>query len=96
MKYEIYQLKLIPKNDNRFFMDSSWIGNKNWNDIKELYENVYTYEHDTDDLEIIFEKFNIDRPEDFTGHSLSMSDIIMVDGEDAYYVDTIGFKHIDV
>ena len=42
-------------------------------------------------LESIFEKFNIDRPEDFKGHSLSVSDVVVI-GSDAYYVDKAGFK----
>lgn len=41
-------------------------------------------------LEGIFEKFNLDRPADFTGHSLSVSDVVVLhqDGQDtAHYVD---------
>lgn len=48
-------------------------------------------------LNSIFDEFNIHRPEDFTGHSLSISDVIAVgyDGDPdsfiAHYVDTTGF-----
>ncbi len=45
-------------------------------------------------LEAMYTRFNIDRPADFTGHSLSMSDVIVteVDGErKAFYCDTVGF-----
>ena len=42
-------------------------------------------------LEAIFQKFNIDRPKDFKGHSLSVSDVVVV-GRDAYYVDKAGYK----
>ena len=48
-------------------------------------------------LEDIYRIFNIDRPADFTGHSLSVSDIIVLhqDGVDtAYYVDSIGYREI--
>lgn len=48
-------------------------------------------------LENIFEKFNISRPADFTGHSLSMSDVVTMnrDGkETAHYVDRFGFKDV--
>lgn len=41
-------------------------------------------------LENIFEKFNIERPEDFKGHSLSVSDVVVLKNE-AFYVDSIGF-----
>ncbi|MBO6302477.1 MAG: hypothetical protein J6N15_08585, partial [Ruminiclostridium sp.] len=42
-------------------------------------------------LEAVYQKFNIERPEDFKGHSLSISDVVVVGG-DAYYVDRAGFK----
>ncbi|MBO6230214.1 MAG: DUF3849 domain-containing protein [Ruminiclostridium sp.] len=42
-------------------------------------------------LEAVYQKFNIERPEDFKGHSLSISDVVVV-GDDAYYVDKSGFK----
>ena len=48
-------------------------------------------------LEAIYEKFNIDRPEDFRGHSLSVSDIVVLNenGENtAHYVDSFGFTEI--
>ncbi len=38
-------------------------------------------------------KFNIDRPEDFNGHSLSVSDIIVMNNE-ANYVDSYGFVDV--
>lgn len=48
-------------------------------------------------LERIFEKFNFDRPEDFKGHSLSVSDVVVLhqNGKDtAHYTDSIGFVDI--
>lgn len=44
-------------------------------------------------LEKIFEIFNINRPSDFKGHSLSISDVIEIDGV-AYYCDDYGFIKI--
>lgn len=48
-------------------------------------------------LERIFEKFNFDRPEDFKGHSLSVSDVVVLhqNGTDtAHYTDSVGFVDI--
>ncbi len=48
-------------------------------------------------LEGIYTKFNIDRPEDFTGHSLSVGDIVVLnrDGkETAHFVDSVGFVEV--
>lgn len=42
-------------------------------------------------LESAFYVFNQERPEDFKGHSLSVSDVIVLD-DTAYYVDSVGFK----
>ena len=42
-------------------------------------------------LEAIFSKFNLERPDDFTGHSLSVSDVVVVRNQ-AFYVDSFGFK----
>lgn len=52
---------------------------------------------ETDTLDTIYERFNIDRPEDFQGHSLSISDIVVMnrDGEvKAYFVDSFGFTDV--
>ena len=62
------------------------------------YKMVYDGEIETDDLDAIFEKFNLHHPSDFKGHSLSMSDVIELydsDSNEYYYVDHFGFKRID-
>ena len=62
------------------------------------YDLIYTAlltEKDT--LDGIYERFNIQRPADFTGHSLSVSDVVVLnDGSTvkAYYVDSIGFAEL--
>ena len=46
-------------------------------------------------LEELFQMFNLSRPQDFEGHSLSVSDVIALkrNGEvSVHYVDSIGFK----
>lgn len=48
-------------------------------------------------LENIYMKFNIERPEDFKGHSLSVSDVVVLvkEGETtAHFVDSFGFKEV--
>ena len=97
MKFEILQVKkdLIAK----YGFDSyEWAMKKGF-DINH-YEKVYEGEINVDELtdemeicEILFQKFNINRPDDFTGHSLSTSDIVVVNGRQ-YYTDFIGFKRL--
>ena len=48
-------------------------------------------------LERIYERFNIDHPADFKGHSLSVSDVVVLhqNGQDAaHYVDSIGYQQV--
>lgn len=49
---------------------------------------------DTKTLNELFYIFNMNRPEDFTGHSLSVSDVIKL-GAEFYYVDSYGFKKLN-
>ena len=48
-------------------------------------------------LEDIYTRFNIDHPKDFKGHSLSVSDVVVLhqNGQDtAHYVDSFGYKDV--
>ena len=49
-------------------------------------------------LENLYEKFNVGRPEDFYGHSLSVSDVVMLRQNgivSAHYVDSVGFTPLE-
>lgn len=65
---------------------------------RQNYDLVYTAPLDgKTTLEDIFRTFNLDRPPDFTGHSLSVSDIVVLNrGGDtkAYYCDSAGFVDV--
>ena len=48
-------------------------------------------------LEDIYTRFNIDHPKDFKGHSLSVSDVVVLhqNGQDAaHFVDSVGFREV--
>lgn len=48
-------------------------------------------------LEDIYRTFNLDRPADFTGHSLSVSDVVVLNRsgkEEAHYCDSFGFTPV--
>lgn len=65
---------------------------------KENYDLIHTASlQERQTLDDIFEQFNLFHPEDFTGHSLSVSDIVVLHKEGvntAHYVDHIGFREI--
>lgn len=62
------------------------------------YEQVYSTPLEPGmTLETIYQKFNLDHPADFTGHSLSVSDVVVLHqaGEDtAHYCDSFGFQDV--
>ena len=62
------------------------------------YESKYQGElKPGETLDTLYERFNIHRPENFTGHSLSVSDVVVLKKDKeltAYYVDSIGFKEV--
>ena len=65
---------------------------------RDNYELVYSAPlADGESLEDIYRRFNIDHPADFTGHSLSVSDIVVLrngDTETAHYCDSFGFTEV--
>ena len=96
-EYKIYQLKKGPENHAiRFegFTNAERYGEAA---KPENYDLIYTGSlddfEDSNKLEAIYTKFNLDRPEDFKGHSLSVSDIIVMNNE-AHYVDSYGFVDV--
>ncbi|MCR4646400.1 MAG: hypothetical protein K5695_13505 [Oscillospiraceae bacterium] len=95
--FEIYQMKSGEQyHYNRF---ESYESNKDAGLTMADYDLVYSgdlADYPADNvLEAIFDKFNLDIPEDFRGHSLSMSDVVVmtVDGEKkAFYCDKMDYK----
>ena len=97
-QFGIYQITARdPEHDYRF-MNLDFVKRHGMEVNCADYELVYTApltENDT--LEAICERFNIQRPADFTGHSLSVSDVVVLnDGKSikACYVDSIGFAEL--
>lgn len=62
-----------------------------YTDALPVFQNIHVF------LESIYSRFNIDRPEDFKGHSLSVSDIVAIRQAgvvSCYYCDSIGFQKL--
>ena len=97
--FGIYQIKDDLTGENYAFMNMSFIESHGMQIKKEDYKLVYVGELlGNTSLDDIFERFNIDRPKDFRGHSLSVSDIVVLnDGEKvtAHFVDSISFEQLD-
>ena len=109
-KYGIYQLKDIPEMRQFQFSGTESLKRRgiikdNLDAIKlENYNLVYVGDlselqrrTQSATLEAVYEKFNIDHPADYKGHSLSVSDIVVLheDGKNsAHFVDSFGFTGI--
>ena len=100
--YAIFQLKRDDATADLRFMNSNYLKEKGVDPQYENYELVYTGAltqdgTQIDKLEGLYRVFNIEHPQDFTGHSLSVSDIVALKqaGVVSYhYVDSIGYKEL--
>ena len=100
--YAIYQLKRDDATADIRFMNSEYLQKKGIEPQYENYELIYTGALTRDGsqiekLEDLYRIFNIEHPQDFTGHSLSISDIVALKqaGVVSYhYVDSIGYKEL--
>lgn len=98
-QYSIYQLK---RSDDLHGIRFETFDYLQKNGIKcDIRNYNFVYSGDmrpNETLESLFYKFNVEHPEDFKGHSLSVSDVVVVKERGkstAYYVDSIGFKQVD-
>lgn len=101
MKIKIYQID-SNKDDKKlkFFNYESTIKRTGGMIASDCYSCVYSGEVDCKGLEDVYRKFNVDKPDSFKGHSMSVSDIIeVVDSDEIesgfYFCDSIGFKKVD-
>ena len=96
--FSIYQLKGGNETRDYRFEPLDSIHRNGLSVKPENYELVYEAPLTAkDDLESIYTRFNVDRPADFTGHSLSVSDIVVLHqgGKDtAHYCDRAGFSEV--
>lgn len=94
MKYKLLQIKDV-ENCPYVFRGFSFVQQKgiSLEDYKPVYEGTIEDSSVEDILEKLFEIFNLYYPEDFEGRSMSVSDIVELDGV-YYYCDHVGFKKI--
>ena len=97
-RFEIYQLTADPANAKLLFTSYDGVHADGMTINRSNYELKYSAPLTPDTtLDSIYVQFNINRPADFTGHSLSVSDIVVLhrNGQDtAHYVDSIGFADV--
>ncbi|MCD7883046.1 MAG: DUF3849 domain-containing protein [Lachnospiraceae bacterium] len=97
-QYGIYQIDSQGRGRDYLFMNMDFVQRRNMtvngSDYRLVYGGVLQPQ---ETLDTLYEKFNVARPDDFTGHSLSVSDVVVMAGDGeakAYYVDSIGFTEL--
>lgn len=97
-RYGIYQIVEGSPGREYEFMDLNFIERHGYQVRKEDYELIYSDKMlYGDTLDSLYEKFNIAHPADYTGHSLSVSDIVVLNENGnvkAYFVDSISFREL--
>ncbi|MCD7750982.1 MAG: YodL domain-containing protein [Lachnospiraceae bacterium] len=96
-RYTIYQLKQSIENSDRAYMPLKYLREKDIPVQRERYDLTYQASLKDEILDDLYLKFNLYHPADFTGHSMSISDVIVLqkDGiRTAFYVDDMGFAEV--
>ena len=91
-RYYIFQ---IDNDADYEFMNYDYASNHGFD--RHDYRIVYSEPYNNESLDQIYYRFNNNRPADFKGHSLSVSDVILFDmafGLVAYYIDSFGFTEV--
>ena len=100
--YCIYQLCRDPELAELRFMNSHYLREHGLEPAFDHYEAVYSGALPSDGstearLDDLYMKFNTAHPQDYTGHSLSVSDIVVLRQQGAvssHYVDSVGFVQL--
>lgn len=102
MKIRIYQIDLDLDINRLAFLPYEYIQTKQNSPAvdAEIYRRVYEGSIEANNLEDVYRIFNIDRPKDYKGRSLSVSDVVEIVGAESkesgfYYCDSIGFRKIE-
>ena len=98
----IYQIRRGGELDAYRFMNYDYLQSKGVTPERGGYDAIYTggfmdYGNARTNLDMIYQRFNVDHPADFKGHSLSVSDIVALKQNgvvSCYYVDSIGFREL--
>jgi len=103
MKYTVYQIPFptTEEEEKRYhryaFSHLEWIDKVHF----EYYKKTYSGDIETKNtaiykiLDDIFRELNLNHPEDYKGHSLSVSDIVEINGK-YYYCDAYGWEEIQI
>lgn len=97
-RYAIFQLKDDEKLRDYHFANSEHLKKHGMYIDRENYDRVYRGRlQENETLDDIYKRFNVDHPQDFYGHSLSVGDIISIKKDGAittHFVDSFGYTEV--
>lgn len=97
-QFGIYQLKKTPELREIRFENMDFLKSRGLSVNKDNYELIYTAPLEEGvGLEDIFETFNLYHPADYKGHSLSVSDLVVLHKEGkntSHFVDSFGYEEV--
>ena len=97
-----YKIKQITNYDTCDYKFDWWKFAQDKFNLEKDYSTVYEGELEVEDetdtvgiLEKLFYIFNMKHPEDFKGHSLSTSDIIILNDDSMWFCDSYGWQELE-
>lgn len=96
MKYAIWQLREEHLRTHGF-RSLSMIGACDLSHYQRVYAGELEVHPDRADWEVcesLFRTFNLERPADFRGHSMSVSDLVVLDDVRMWFCDSFGFREL--
>ena len=97
-RYAVYQIISATKGKDYRFMGLDFVVSHDMKVDASDYGYVYGGRLSGEEtLDSLYEKFNVSHPEGYEGHSLSVSDVVVLQREGeakAYYVDSFGFQEL--
>lgn len=97
-RYAVYQIIGATKGKDYRFMGLDFVASHDMKVDAADYGYVYGGRLSGEEtLDSLYEKFNVSHPDGYEGHSLSVSDVVVLQREGeakAYYVDSLGFQEL--
>lgn len=96
MDIRLYQINRERDEERRALLSTETLARRGFGPKvidSSIYDCVFEGTVNCSDLEEVYTLFNLDPPENFSGHSMSVSDVV-VEGKTAFFCDSIGFRPV--
>ncbi len=96
MDIKLYQINQNRDEERRALLSTEALARRGFGPKvidSSIYDCVFEGTVNCSDLEEVYTLFNVNPPEDFQGHSMSVSDVV-VEGRTAFFCDSIGFRQV--